>query len=221
MRLRLAWLLALVAAAGLSDDAAVPVEQEPHHRSVFHNEYLEAFRVTVEPGQSTLMHEHVHDDGAVRLSDATVTNETPGKPPGAPETARPGYVTARDTGTHPLTHRVSNVGTTVFEVVDVEALGRPPGPPAEPIAKPEAENPSMRIYRYELAPGASTATHTHRRPYLLVAATDVNLLMSSPDGRSMQHPVKAGDMHWVDTQVTHSLGNRGEARAILVEFELK
>ena len=221
MRLRFAGLLALIAAAGLSDEAAVPVEKEPHHRSVFQNDYLQAFRVTVEPRQSTLMHAHVHDDGAVRLSVATVTSETAGKPPGAPETVQPGYVTARDTGEHPLTHKVSNVGTTVFEVVDVQVLGRPPGLLAEPIAKPAAENPSMRIYRYDLAPGASTSTHTHRRPYLLVAATDVNLLMSSPDGRSMQHPVKAGDMHWVDTEVTHSLGNRGDAAAVLVEFELK
>jgi quercetin dioxygenase-like cupin family protein len=157
----------------------------------------------------------------VRLSDATVTSETAGKPAGAPESVRPGDVSARDTAAHPLTHRAVNVGTTVFEVIDVQALGRPPGPSAEPILKPAAENPSMRIYRYELAPGATTATHTHKRPYLLIAATDVNLLMTSPDGRSMQHPVKAGDMHWVDTEVTHSLGNRGDATAVLVEFELK
>lgn len=222
MRFQNAWIaFAVIAAAALADDAAVPVEKEPNHRTVFENDYIQAFRVTLEPGKTTLMHVHAHDDGAVRLSDATTASEIPGKPPGAPETARPGYVTARDNDAHPLTHRVLNVGATVFDVVDVQALGRPPGPETEPVAKPAAENARMRIYRYELAPGEASATHTHRRPYLMIAATDVNLLMASPDGRSIQHSVKAGDMHWVDTEVTHSLGNRGEAKAILVEFELK
>jgi mannose-6-phosphate isomerase-like protein (cupin superfamily) len=45
--------------------------------------------------------------------------------------------------------------------------------------------------------------------------------MTSPDGRSMEHPIKSGDMHWVDTEVTHSLGNAGGEKAVMVEFELK
>ena len=79
----------------------------------------------------------------------------------------------------------------------------------------------MRVYRYELEPGAASAQHAHARPYLLVAATDVELRMTSPDGASIAHPVKAGEMHWVDTAVTHALMNEGRQKAILVEFELK
>ena len=30
----------------------------------------------------------------------------------------------------------------------------------------------MRVYRYELEPGAGTPQHTHVRPYLLVAVTE-------------------------------------------------
>ena len=33
--------------------------------------------------------------------------------------------------------------------------------------------------------------------------------------------VKAGDFHWVDTAVTHTLVNEGKEKGILVEFELK
>lgn len=221
MTFRSAWLVAAAVAAGPTPEAAVPVEQEPYHESVFRNDYVQAFRVKLEPGKSTLMHVHAHDDAAVRLSRATVAADTPGKPLGPPESVEPGFVSARDNEGHPLTHRVNNVGTTVFEVVDVQVLGRPPGPPAEPLQPPAAENARMRLYRYEIAPGASTPTHAHVRPYLLVAGTDANLRMASPDGRSMEHPVKAGDMHWVDTAVTHSLGNRGEEKIVLVEFELK
>ena len=120
-----------------------------------------------------------------------------------------------------LTHQVHNVGTTVFDVIDVQVLKRPDGPEAPPISTPAAENPRLRIYRYELAPGAASATHAHARPYLLVAATDMNLRMTAPAGGSRTHPIKAGDFHWVDVPVTHTFVNNGSGNGVLVEFELK
>ncbi len=221
MTLRLVGLLAFLAAMAPSQDGAVPVEEEPHHRTVFKNEYVQAFRVTLEPGQQSLMHVHSHDDGAVRLSTATVAADSPGQPLGPDESVQPGLVSARNNEAKPLTHRVHNLGTTVFDVIDVQILGRPPGPVVPAISAPAAENEKMRVYRYDLAPGAATAPHTHARPYLLVAATAVDLGMTSPDGASMEHAVKAGDLHWVDTAVTHSFTNRGPEKGILVEFELK
>lgn len=202
-------------------DAAVPVEQEPYHRSVFKNDYVQAFRVTLQPGETTLMHTHVHDDAAVRLSEATVASDRPGEPLGPPEEVRPGFVSARDNEAKPTTHRVHNIGKTPFDVVDVQVLQRPPGPESDAISEPVAENPKMRAYRYEIAPGASTPQHAHKRPYLLVAATGVDLRMTSPDGRTTDHPVQPGDMHWVEAAVTHAFANLGTSKAILVEIELK
>jgi mannose-6-phosphate isomerase-like protein (cupin superfamily) len=45
--------------------------------------------------------------------------------------------------------------------------------------------------------------------------------MTSRDGASMEHPIKTGDMHWVDSAVTHALANRGSDTMILVEIEVK
>lgn len=42
---------ALLAAMSSGQDAAVPVEEEPDHRTVFKNDYVQAFRVTLEPGR--------------------------------------------------------------------------------------------------------------------------------------------------------------------------
>ncbi len=221
MKIRLVALFAVAAAGSSAQDVAVPVEEEPHHKTVLKNDYVQVFRVTLEPGESTLMHTHSRDDAAVRLSKATVTGERLGESPGPPEFLSPGVVSARANERKPYTHRVQNVGTTLFDVVDVQILKRPDGPASPSITAPEAENPRMRVYRYELGPGTGSAQHTHARPYLLVAATDMNLRMSSPDGRSMAHPVKAGDFHWVETAVTHTLVNEGPERAVLVEFELK
>ncbi len=213
-------VFALLAAMSSRQDAAVPVEEEPDHRTVLKNDYVQAFRVTLEPGRSLLMHTHTRDDAAVRLSTATIAVDTPGQPVGPPETRQVGSVSARNNAANPLTHRVQNVGTTVFDVVDVQILSRPAGPAAPAITTPAAENATMRVYRYELGPGSSTAAHAHARPYLLVAATDVGLQVTSGEA-STQHAYKAGDMHWIESAGTHVLSNPGAGTAILVEFELK
>lgn len=214
-------LITVLAATSPEPDVAVPVEQEPQHRTVLKNDYVQVFRVNVEPGKATLMHIHAKDDAAVRLSTATVAANSPGGPMGPPEPVYPGLVSARDNQQKPHTHRVQNIGTTLFDVIDVQILKRPAGPAAPAIMAPAAENAQMRVYRYELAPGASSAPHTHARPYLLVAATDMNLRMSAPDGASLTHPIKAGDFHWVEEPVSHTFVNEGREKGVLVEFELK
>jgi quercetin dioxygenase-like cupin family protein len=85
----------------------------------------------------------------------------------------------------------------------------------------EAENPSARVYKWALAPGATSAMHTHERPYLIVSATPLMLKMTDPEGKSFTHEVKAGDVHWVDAKVTHSLANEGTTTGQIVEVELK
>lgn len=214
-------VIAIVTAVSAAQDGVVPVEEEPHHKTVLKNDYVQVFRVTLEPGETSLMHAHTHDDAAVRFSRATVTADSPGEPTGAPEVVYPGLVSARDNGRKPTTHRVHNIGTTVFDVMDVQILKRPDGPAVPAITPPAAENPQMRVYRYELGPGAGSAPHTHARPYLLVAATDMKLRMASPGGGSTAHPVQAGDFHWVEEAVTHTLVNEGREPGVLVEFELK
>jgi quercetin dioxygenase-like cupin family protein len=130
-------------------------------------------------------------------------------------------VTANDYVKSPLTHKVINAGETDFDVLDVEALRRSDGPHGKPIGPVAAENASMRAYRYELAPGESSPQHAHERPYLIVAATPMELKMTSPDGQSSSHPVKPGDLHWIDQKVTHTLTNNGKGKAVIVEVELK
>ncbi|MEO8275030.1 MAG: hypothetical protein ABI639_02365 [Thermoanaerobaculia bacterium] len=221
MSFRLVALLTLVASTGVAQEQILAVEDEPNHRLIFRNEYLQAFRVTLSPGASSLMHTHRHDDVAVRLSDATMTAEVPGQPAAAPQPFRLGIVSARDNEAKPFTHRMHNIGTTPFDVVDVQIMSRPVGAESPPIAEAAAENPKMRVYRYELAPGASSPQHTYSRPYLLVAATAAHLRIALPGGKAIDQPLDAGDLHWVADPVTHSYTNQGAARAIFVEIELK
>jgi len=45
--------------------------------------------------------------------------------------------------------------------------------------------------------------------------------MTAADGKSSAHEIKAGEFHWVDGKVTHSLTNEGPAEGQIIEVELK
>jgi len=139
---------------------------------------------------------------------------------GPPLSRQPGDV-SMNTGEVPVTHRVHNVGPGTFEVIDVEFLRRPQEPSKRAAADVLGENACARAYRWTLAPGFTSATHTHERPYLIVAVTGFPLKMTAPDGSSATHEVKAGDFHWVDAKVTHALSNEGPVEAQIVEIEMK
>jgi len=205
----------------MPQERAVPVESEPLHREVLRNDFVLALHVTIAPGRGTAPHTHSHDGAAVRLTDATVATDVAGKGRTPPQSVRPGDVSVAAYARQPLTHVVKNVGATTFEVIDFEVLKRPPGPATPAAAAPAAENESLRVYRWDLAPGARTPQHTHDRPYVVVAATSMALKMTGPDGATLEHPVEAGDLHWVDTKVTHTLANTGTSPGIIVEVELK
>ena len=213
-------LIFLCSMAAMAQQDAVPVEQEPNHKTILQNSFLQVFRVTLLPGKSTLFHTHSHNDVAIRLSEAKVINEVAGRT-NSPNLEHTGTVSARTNEGRPFTHRMNNVGDTTFDVLDVQILKRPDGPETRAITTAAAENPGMRVYRYELAPGESSPVHTHERPYLIVAATDMKLKMTSPDGQSSSHPVQAGDLHWIDAKVTHTLTNDGDTKGVLAEVELK
>jgi quercetin dioxygenase-like cupin family protein len=196
------------------------VEEEPYHHVVLRNDSVIVLHVTVPPGDSTLYHTHSHDRIAVGLSESTIAQQELNQPEEKPTPSNPGRVSARQED-KPYTHRVHNIGTTPFDVLDIELLQRPKQP-SENAARPvAAENPSARVYKYVLAPGASSAMHTHERPYLIVAATTMQLKMTAPDGKFLAHEIKPGEFHWVDSKVTHTLTNEGPAEGQVVEIELK
>jgi quercetin dioxygenase-like cupin family protein len=201
--------------------APLPVEQEPHHHLLLKNEFVEIFRTTIAPGESTLFHIHSHDGAGVALVARTTTECLLGGTEGAAATFHSGQVFAPSRLSGPVTHRVHNVGSTAVDDIYVELLQRPSQPSTTVMGSPAAENGSARMFSWELAPGAVTPMHSHTRPYLIVAVTFMHLKMVAPDGRSLTEDVKPGDFHWVDAKVTHALANDGTTPGQLVEIELK
>lgn len=100
----------------------VPVQDEPHHRWEFENQYVRVLDVVLAPGESTLFHTHSHDSIAVRLNEATVQRQNLGKEWEPASKVMPGEVNYAEGAKTPYTHRVKNVGTTTFHVIDIELL---------------------------------------------------------------------------------------------------
>jgi quercetin dioxygenase-like cupin family protein len=213
----------LLAFVGLcmAQEKPIPVEQEPHHKIVLQNDLVQVMHVTLSPGERTLYHTHSHDRAAVELSACSITQQSFGGAEGPPSPTQAGDLSMSPQINGGYSHRVHNVASVMFEVLDIEFLRRPEKSSdalAGPIA---AENPSARAYKWTLAPGTQTPQHTHTRPYLIVMATPMQLKMTAPDGQSFTHTVKAGDFHWVDAPVTHVLSNDGSTAGTIVELELK
>ena len=203
------------------DPAPVPVEKEPHHHTVFKNDSVLVMIATVQPGEQTLYHVHSYDRASVGLSTTDFTQQKPDESEGPATPLKPGSISASTLNGPPFIHRVHNLGPGVFEVLDVEFLRRPQQPSGSLAGPVAAENPSARIYSWTLAPGASSPMHTHSRPYLIVAINKIPLKMTAPDGQSSSHEIQAGDFHWIESSVTHSLTNEGTTQGQIVELELK
>jgi quercetin dioxygenase-like cupin family protein len=213
-------LLVLLAGTGAAQDGPVPVEQEPHHHVVLKNDSILVMHVVLPASETTLFHTHTRDRVSVALTSTNLAQQKLNEPEAKPGVTHPGDISAIPND-GPYTHRLHNLGPATFEVIDVEFFQRPEHPLELAAAAVAAENASARVYNWTLAPGATTALHTHERPYLILAVTPLQLKMTGPDGASMTHEVKAGDFHWVDAKVAHSLANAGTAEGQIVEIELK
>ena len=107
-------------AKGTAEDP-VPVEQEPHHRVIFENQYVRVLDVVLKPGQTTLFHRHSIDNVPIILTGADNRTQFAGKDWTATP-AKAGSVGFIPGAAKPYVHRINNQGSTTYHVIDVEVL---------------------------------------------------------------------------------------------------
>jgi len=107
-------------AAELALKEPVPVQQEPHHHPIFQNQYVLVLDVVLAPGETTLFHTHSHDNIAVHLNQAQVQAQRLGEDWQPATQDVPGRVNYAEGAKAPYTHRIKNVGTTTFHVIDID-----------------------------------------------------------------------------------------------------
>lgn len=156
-------------------DQPVAAAHEHRHRTDLENAYVRTLQVTMQPGQQTDYHLHSIPSVVVELSDAHTIVHQLGHAPDPLRTTHPGETRYAAYDEKPITHQVSNRGTTVFDVMDIELLqpnrkpadGYPPAPPA-PAELLVAKN-QVRTYRLVLPAGAAWNVPASSAAHLIVA----------------------------------------------------
>jgi beta-alanine degradation protein BauB len=81
------------------------------------------------------------------------------------------------------------------------------------------ENERVRVLSVTMAPGGKTPMHTHPAN-IVYALNAARVKFTTPDGKSVDVDLKAGDIVWNEAQ-THAGANIGttEVRALVVEMK--
>src|SRR5687768_4037089 len=134
-------LLLLVSTSSVFAQAPVPMHEEPRHQLVLTHQHLRVMDVKIRPGDTTLF--HVHDVPALYVAVAAapvdiqlLNGQWGGTHPAADPGRKPGDVNV-DTSyvRQPITHRVTNVGAQLFNLIAITNSTVSPddvGPPEMP-----------------------------------------------------------------------------------------
>ena len=223
--------LASAPLAGQPDGPAVPVHQEPRHHLVFETPGTRILDVQVPPGDTTLFHTHTDPVLYVTMSASRTRSQTlvaewtrgdasqpppaAGGPPPRPALGR--LMSTTSYARQPLTHRVNNIGSTLFRLIGITNAspgdaGATPGAGFD--TAPELTNPWFRGYRHAL--GAAAPEHRHDNP---VAAVLISGRATVPGGAPTTLDVP-GAFAWIDAGTLHRLQAVGGA-AEVVEVEVR
>ncbi len=221
---------------GQAPEPSVPLFQEPRHHVVFESASMRIHDIQIPPGDTTLYHTHDTAILYVPIASSRTRAQVLGAEWGgggaaaAPaaavvEPARPGKVNSVVTYVEkPFTHRVNNVGTTVFRLVGI--ANRTAGAAADTddvsglSATPELVNKWYRAHRLVLKAGEATASHRHATPVVVVMQTPGTASAAQADGAGWL-PLNGPGSFARHEAGTHVVRNVGANDVELVEIEVR
>ena len=214
--------------------AQVPVNNEPHHRTVYQNADFRILDVHLAPGESTLDHRHEHDIVTVSMNAGTPTRivsagQTQNRPPRPLADATIAEYTGK-----PGSHKVDNTGTAAYQLFAVENLrdakAWATSPPVSALATTLAtDGRAMRIYDVKLATPTSQTTHTHAVPTVAVLINGI-VMSEGPDAQAkalapapvgLKRLDSPGQWVLIPRGETHTVVRLGNVDARLLEIEVR
>jgi quercetin dioxygenase-like cupin family protein len=225
-------LTALAPAASVAELAAqevVPVHREPRHRLVLDRHPIRVLDIQIEPGDTTLFHRHDAPVAYVTIGVSTTNAQSLGGRWGgaqsAPSSRRTGSLSVNLAyGERPQTHRVTNVGSSLFRLIGIVNYG--PGdhsPGLHEGGSPgvvDAENPWFRAYRLVLQPGEASPMHFSPRHVVGVQVSEGRAEVFAT-GVGAKTLGSAGEWFFLDPESEHRIRNLGTAPLELVVVEVR
>jgi hypothetical protein len=236
-------LMAAGLAAGLvgpmAAAAQIQVSEEPRHHKVFENEWVRVLDVHIPPGDTSLMHKHSTPSVFMVLSQTKTGSEVLVEP--AKTNFSDGHIWFEAFYDKPRIHRVWNIDTTEFHVVDMEILNKEPRPIDPPVTDKRFsllfdERP-VRGYRVALPAGERLPVMRRKAAIVVVGLSDVKggaamggQAAGEAAGRTAgtgsvtvngKRFVKRGDYIFIGPGGVVDIVNHGAIRADFAVFELK
>lgn len=85
----------------------------------------------------------------------------------------------------------------------------------------QQEDATVRVTRWDFAPGAATGWHTHGFPYFVVLLTDAVLKIEAADGALSEVPLRAGQSYRRPAGIEHDVMNGSPHPIAFIEIEIK
>lgn len=222
-----------VGAQPAHDESPVPVHEEPRHHLVFDSASIRILDIQIPPGDTTKFHTHDTAILYVPIARSQTRSQASGAEwsgggaaaaPATPAPDRPQRVNSVTTYVEkPYTHRVNNVGSSLFRLVGIanRTAGAPQGADDDVSgmsAAPELVNAWYRAHRVVLQPGQATPSHRHATAVVVVMQTAGTVVVEGAPWSPLNGP---GDIARYSSRVPHVVRNHGSSPVELVEVEVR
>jgi hypothetical protein len=223
-------LLAVVPTLARSAEQVVPVSQEPRHHKRFENEYFRVLEVIIEPGDTSLFHEHARDMGLVVIQGAEMREEVLNNLEAKISQTKANAIRFWDVQNgqpYPYIHRVTTIGKDALKLIGFEIVNPSPGGFAvsdrsgAPAYVSTIDNARARAWRLKLEPEQSVPPIVQSGPGVRVILSGDQLTETVAEARERQIRVKPGSFEWQPAGTTRTLKNTGTVPVELAEWELK
>lgn len=227
---------------GQAAEPSVPLSKEPRHHVVLESASMRIHDIQIPPGDTTLYHTHDTPILYVPIASSRTRSQVLGAEwsgggaaapaaavaapaAAAPEPARPGKVNSVTTYVEkPYTHRVNNVGATVFRLVGIANLTAGATADTDDVSglstTPELTNKWYRAHRLALKAGQATPPHRHTTAVVVVMQTPGTASAALGDGGAWLPLNGPGSFARHDAG-THVVRNVGANDVELVEIEVR
>lgn len=216
---RILFLFLLASAMQINAQEAIAVSKEPLHKNVFENSYLRVLDVRISPGDTTQFHKHETPSVFISLHPVRTGSQVIIEDGSATVLSLDRRITFESFAKSPRIHRVWNMDTSVFHVMDVEVLTRGDKKIEAPIALPEFKQlfdaTPVRTYRVTIKSNQEIEIKRNAA-ILVVGLNDADKLMVNNKSFS-----KEGDFLFVPSSEKIKLENKGSQEYAFVLLELK
>ncbi|MDQ6844698.1 MAG: cupin domain-containing protein [Bacteroidota bacterium] len=200
--------------------AQVPVSKEPRHHLVFENENARILNVLLPPGDTTQYHLHSTPSVFIMLTHTKTGSQKITNDP-VTSTSKAGDIWFENLNPpNTKIHRVWNMDTATYHVVDVELLTKDSGFANPPLTLEHThiiiDTPWVRVYSIVLAKDQQTTIKGKRPGFILIAINAGNIQLTENNKRS-NSTIQPGANFIIEPNTEFSLNNSGGS---LMQFAL-